>query len=166
MVDENTLKISDIRKYVLERFDHIKLKPSMNKLVQFHTTNKYLLMAFNQIELNKLGNIVANREKLHVNKIIENYESSLKSALSKPPTRSRHANVLRRMYGHFYKNISICKKQMIEQRISEYQNRKVSLSETLRHLTILTSNIDSVYLAKQSYFLLFSDKNPVWRKII
>ena len=162
---ENTLKISDIRKYVLERFDHMKSKPSMNKLVQFHTANKYLLMAFDQMELNNLGNIVANREKLSVNIVIKNYESRLKSALSKHPTRSRHANVLRRMYGHFYKKIPKCKQQVIEQRISEYQNGNISLNETLRNLTNLTSDIDSMYLAKQSYFLLFSDKRAVWNML-
>ena len=137
----------------------------MNKLVQFHTTNKYLLMAFNQMELNKLGNVVANREKLAVNTVIDNYEAHLKAALSKSPTTSRHANVLRRMCGHFYKKLPKCKQQMIEQRISEYQNGKFLLSETLRYLTILTSNIDSIYLAKQSYFLLFSDKKAVWKMV-
>ena len=137
----------------------------MNKIVQFHTDNKYLLMAFNQIELNKLGNIVANREKLSTNIVIRNYESRLKSALSKSPTRSRHANVLRRMYGHLYKKIPKCNQQVIEQRISEYQNGNISLSETLRNLTILTSDIDSMYLAKQSYFLLFSDKRAVWKML-
>ena len=162
---ENTLQISDIRKYVLERFELIKSKPSMNNLVQFHTANKYLLMAFNQIELDKLGNIVANREKLSVNSAIENYRSHLKTALSKPPTRSRHANVLRRMYGHFYKKLPRCKQQMIEKQISEYQKGKVRLSETLRHLAILTLDIDDMYLAKQSYFLLFSDKSPVWKML-
>lgn len=135
----------------------------MNKLVQFHTTNKYLLMAFNQMELNTLGNIVANRDKLSVDMVIENYQSHLKTALRKSPTRSRHANVLRRMYGHFYKKLSRCRQQMIEKRISEYQNKKTSLSKTLRYLAILTSDIDNVYLAKQSYFLLFSDKSPVWK---
>ena len=122
-------------------------------------------MAFNQIELNKLGNIVANREKLPVNIIIKNYEIHLKLALVKSPTRSRHANVLRRMYGHFYKKLPKCKQQMIEQRISEHQNGKVSLSETLRYLVILTSDIDNMYLAKQSYFLLFLDKKLVWKAL-
>ena len=136
-MDQNTLKISDIRKYVLERFELIKSKPSMNKLVQFHTTNKYLLMAFNQVELNKLGKIVANHEKLSLNNIIKNYKVYLKSALSKTPTHSRHADVLRRMYGHFHKKLPKCKQQMIEQRISDYQNREVSLSETLRILKFL-----------------------------
>ena len=137
----------------------------MNKLVRFHTTNKYLLMAFNQLELNKLGNIIANREKLPVNTVIENYEVRLKTALNKPPTRSRHANVLRRMYGHFYKKLPKYKQQIIEQQISDYQNGKIRLSDTLQNLTILASDIDSMYLAKQSYFLLFSDKKAIWKML-
>ena len=161
-MDELKLKISDIRRYVIERFDSIKSRPSMNKLVQFHTTSKYLLMAFNQIELNKLGNIVANREKLSVKNVIENYESHLKSALSKPPTHSRHANVLRRLYGHFYKKLPQYTRLIIERHISEYQKGHVTLSQTLETLRNMTADIDNMYLAKQSYFLLFSDKKSVW----
>ena len=138
----------------------------MNKLVQFHMTNKYLLMAFNQMELNKLGNIVANREKPPINNVVKDYETHLKLALAKPPTHSRHANVLRSMYGHFYKKLTKCKWKIIERQISEYQDRKVSLGETLRHLAVLTSDIDNMYLAKQSYFLLFSDRNPFLGEIV
>lgn len=116
------------------------------------------------MDLNKLGNIVANREKLPIHEVITNYETHLKPALAKSPTPSKHVNVLRRMYGHLYKKLPKCKQQMIEQRISEYQDREVSLSDTLRYLIILTSDINRTYLAKQSYSLLFLDKNSTWEE--
>ncbi|MDH3341419.1 MAG: YbgA family protein [Nitrosopumilus sp.] len=160
---ENTLKISDIPRYVLERFDCIKSKPSMNKLVQFHTTNKYLLMAFSPIHLNKMGNVVANHEKLSASAVVGNYSDCLIVALGQHLTRSKHANVLRRMYGHFYKKLSKQSQEIIERQIFEYQHGKNQLSDTLRNLTVHTMDLDSIYLARQSYFLLFSDKKAVWR---
>jgi hypothetical protein len=54
---------------------------------------------------------------------------------------------------------------MIEQQIFEYQSGKNQLSDTLRSLTILTADIDDMYLAKQSYFLLFSEKKAVWKML-
>ena len=78
----------------------------MNELVRFHTINKYLLMAFNQVDQNILGKIIANHKKLPLDTVLDNYEKQLRVILSKTPTRSRHANVLRRMYGHFYKKLA------------------------------------------------------------
>jgi uncharacterized protein YbgA (DUF1722 family) len=122
-------------------------------------------MAFSPIELNNLGNIIANHEKFPVSTVTENYEDHLKTALNKPPTISKHANVLRRIYGHFYKKLPQCRQEMIEQQIFEYQSGKNQLSDTLRSLTILTADIDDMYLAKQSYFLLFSEKKAVWKML-
>ena len=45
------------------------------------------------------------------------------------------------------------------------QKRKKIHGKTLRYLTILTSDIDDMYLAKQSYFLLISDKKTVWKML-
>ena len=119
-------------------------------------------MTFSQTELNKIGNIVANHEKLPAKTVVGYYEVHLREALSQTPTLSRHANVLRRMYGHFYKKLPHYKRVVIERHISEYQKGHVTLSQTLETLRNMTVNIDNMYLAKQSYFLLFSDKKSVW----
>ncbi|AJM91775.1 DUF1722 domain-containing protein [Nitrosopumilus piranensis] len=158
MLSQDSLKFADIRNYVLERFEDVKTNPSMNKLVKFHTFNKFLFMACSQIELNKLGKIVANQEKLQTKDVLDSYEKHLKNILSKTPTRSRHANVLRRMYGHFNKKIPKSEQKTIEHLISEYQNNNITLSDMLYKLRTITSDIDNMYVVKQSYFLLFADK--------
>jgi len=164
-LDENKLKISDICQYVLDQFEPIKSRPSMNKLVRFHTTNKYLFLAFSPIHLNKMGNVVANHEKLPASAVVEDYSGCLIAALSKHPTRSKHANALRRMYGHFYKKLPKHSQETIERQIFEYQHGRNQLSDTLRNLTVHTMDLDSMYLARQSYFLLFSDKKAVWKML-
>lgn len=155
---QHELKISDIRNYVLEQFDKNKQKPSMNALIKFHTLNKYLFMAFSQIDLNKLGKIIANNEKLSTTDVLSNYENSLIVLLSKIPTRNRHANVLRRMYGHFSKKLSYENRLVLENTISDYQKNLVVLRDVLYKLKMITSDIDNQYLSRQTYFLLFSDK--------
>ena len=129
----------------------------MGKLVYFHTFNKYLFMSFNQKDLNTLGNIVANTQNLPIDQVIFNYEKVLAEIISKAPTRSRHTNVLRRMYGHFKKNLPKNIQIEIENTIDDFQKGIIPLSDTLRKLKILTSEFDNMYLAKQSYFLLFLD---------
>ncbi|MGY5146705.1 MAG: DUF1722 domain-containing protein [Candidatus Nitrosopumilus sp. bin_7KS] len=115
-------------------------------------------MACSQIELNKLGKIVANQKKLHIEDMLDSYEKHLKSILSKIPTRSRHANVLRRMYGHFNKKIPKTEQKTIEHLISEYQKDNITLSDVLHKLRTITFDIDNMYVVKQSYFLLFVNK--------
>lgn len=157
MLSQKPLKFPDIRNYVIERFEDVKIKPSMNKLVKFHTFNKYLFMACDQVELNKLGNIVSNQEKSSIKNVLIHYEKHLEIILSKTPTRSRHANVLRRMYGHFNKKISKSNQKVIESLIIEYQKKSISLSDVLHILRNMTLEFDNWYIVKQSYFLLFLD---------
>ena len=152
------LKLSEIQDFVWERFRTVKAKPSMNRLIAFHTFNKYLFMAFSQVDLNAMGKLVANHEKLPITSVLDNYEKSLAVILSKRPTRSRHANVLQRMYGHFYDKLPPGRHEIIEHAISEYQKNNAILGDVLHKLKLLTGEIDNIYLAKQSYFLLFSDK--------
>lgn len=157
-MEQHQLRISDICGYVIEQFEKNKQKPSMSKLIGFHTRNKYLFMAFSQVDLNKLGNIIANNEKLPVLDVLSNYENSLVVLLSKTPTRKRHANVIRRMYGHFSKKLSKENQLIIESAISDYQKNRLPLNNVLHKLKVMTSDKDDLYLARQTYFLLLSDK--------
>ncbi|WP_299290135.1 YbgA family protein [Nitrosopumilus sp.] len=157
-MEQHQLRLSDICDYVIEQFDKNRKKPSMNKLIEFHTKNKYLFMAFSQVDLNELGNIIANNKKLPLSVVLSNYEHSLIVLLSKTPTRKRHANVLRRMYGHFSKKLSNENRLIIETAISDYQKNCVPLNDVLHKMRNMASDIDNLYLARQTYFLLFSDK--------
>lgn len=157
-MEQHQLRILDICNYVIEQFDKNKQKPTMNKLIGFHTRNKYLFMAFSQVDLNKLGNITANNEKLPILDVLANYENSLIILLSKTPTKKRHVNVLRRMYGHFSKRLSDENRLIIENAISDYQKNRVPLNDVLYKMKTVTSDRDNLYLASQTYFLLFSDK--------
>lgn len=142
----------------MDNFSPVKSKPSMNKLVRFHTFHKYLFMAFDPNELNNLGSIVANHENLILKEVICKYSENLKIILGKLPTRKKHANVLRRMYGRMYKKLPRYKQEIIETQISNYQSGKIKLNDVLENLRVLTIEIDNLYVAKQSYFLLFSEK--------
>ena len=48
----------DVIEYVKERFEDLKIEPTMNDLVSFHSNNKYLLMSHSPSEL-KILNIAA-----------------------------------------------------------------------------------------------------------
>ncbi len=78
--DEGRLRNLKIREnfltklYTLTRFRKIKESPSLHDLINFHTQNKYLLMAYNQDNVRKMGRITANQDKIDIDELIQNYE--------------------------------------------------------------------------------------------
>jgi uncharacterized protein YbbK (DUF523 family) len=66
--DEGRLRNARIKEHFLTKlftlaaFRRVKSAGSMKDLIKFHTENKYLLMAYSQAELRKLGAIAANKE--------------------------------------------------------------------------------------------------------
>lgn len=98
--DEGRLKNTRIREhfltklFMLTRFRQIKsIESSMKGLVQFHTKNKFLLMAYNQKEMRILGRITANPEKKSFSAVVSEYERHLWNVLGKAPRYTSVINV-------------------------------------------------------------------------
>ena len=150
----------EIRNYVLERFFEVKKSKQIKKLVEFQTMNKHIIMAHDQNQLKKLGNIVANFKKNRFSEIIEEYEQTLKLALEKQPTTKSHINVIMHVFGHFsHKFNQIEKKQFLEL-TENFKNQKITLGKTLSEINPIIYRFNNTYLASQTYFLLYSESDP------
>ena len=81
--DEGRLRNDRIKEHFLTKlftlaaFRKIRSEGSLKDLIKFHTENKYLLMAYCQTELRKLGAITANKENKHFEELISEYETHL-----------------------------------------------------------------------------------------
>jgi len=62
---------------------------SVGALVDYHTRNKYLLMAYSQAQLKALGNIVAGASKKSPDEVFSLYETRLETAFRSRPARGR-----------------------------------------------------------------------------
>ncbi|MDX1441079.1 MAG: YbgA family protein [Nitrosopumilaceae archaeon] len=147
----------DIVSYVIERFADLKAESSMGKLVQFHTDNKYLLMAHSQVGLLKLGNIVSNHAKLPLEHVLKNYEDALENTLKKEPTTKSHINVLMHIFGYFGKNLNQKEKDFFMKLIKKYKENRITLGKILSEIEPITYKFNNLYLISQTYFLLYSD---------
>lgn len=65
--------------FTLAYFREVKKNRKYKDLVTFHSVNKYLFMTYHQGILKKMGNIVANHEKMDFDEVINDYETTLKS---------------------------------------------------------------------------------------
>jgi uncharacterized protein YbgA (DUF1722 family)/uncharacterized protein YbbK (DUF523 family) len=156
--DEGRLRNGRIKEHFLTKlfifaaFRKVKSKGSIKDLIRFHTENKYLLMAYSQAELRKLGAIVANKEKKTFNELISDYEGHFYSIFTKPPRYTSSINVLMHAFGHFSENISKGEKTLFFDWIQKYMERKISLCPAINTIKSWIVRFEDQYLMHQTFF--------------
>jgi uncharacterized protein YbgA (DUF1722 family) len=140
------------RLFMLAAFRNVKSEGCMRNLVAFHTENKYLLMAYNQAELRKLGAIVANKERRTFQKLVFEYERHLYSALSRPPRYTSSINMLMHAFGHFSERLSNQEKALFFDLIQKYRDGKVSLCPVINVIWAWAVRFEDQYLTNQTFF--------------
>jgi uncharacterized protein YbgA (DUF1722 family)/uncharacterized protein YbbK (DUF523 family) len=156
--DEGRLRNSRIKEHFMTRlfmlaaFRNVKSESRMKNLVEFHSENKYLLMAYSQAELHKLGSIVANKERRTFQELVSEYERHLYSALSRPPRYTSSINVLMHAFGHFSEQLSSQEKALFFDCIQKYRNGKASLCPAINTIRAWAVRFEDQYLTDQTFF--------------
>jgi uncharacterized protein YbgA (DUF1722 family) len=157
--DNKDCKISekDVLDYVIQRFEDVKSSNKFKNILAFHTANKFMIMAHDQAELKKLGNIVASYKKISFSQMLLEYENHLKLAMEKTPTIKTHSNVILHLFGYFLKYLDQNEKRVFLNSLEQFRNGKKTIGEILLEISPITYHFDNTYLASQTYFLLYSD---------
>jgi uncharacterized protein YbgA (DUF1722 family)/uncharacterized protein YbbK (DUF523 family) len=156
--DEGRLRNDRIKEHFMTKlflfaaFRKVKAEGDMNSLVRFHTENKYLLMAYSQAELRKLGSIVANKEKRSFKELVSDYEEHLYSAFSRPPKYTSSINVLMHALGHFSESLSTGEKALFFDWIQKYREGKTSLCPAINTIRSWVVRFEDQYLMHQTFF--------------
>lgn len=156
--DEGRLRNDRIKEHFLTKlfifaaFRKVKSEGSMKDLVRFHTENKYLLMAYNQAELRKLGTIVANKENKPFKELISEYEAHLYNAFMKPPRYTSNINVLMHALGHFSEKLSSGEKALFFDWIQKYREGRSSLCPAINTIRSWIVRFEDQYLMHQTFF--------------
>jgi len=153
----HSISEGDVRQYILERFSDVKDSKNIKNLVNFQAMNKYMMMAHDQEELKKMGNIVADYKKVALSEILERYEIHLRKGLEKQPTIKTHTNVISHIFGYFSKYFSQHEKEKFFQMTEKYKREEISLGSMLAEINKIVFRFNNTYLASQTYFLLYSD---------
>lgn len=138
--------------FMLADYRMLKENFKYKNLVEYHTKNKYLFMTYNQLVLKKMGSIIANKDHLASNLVVDLYESELRILLAKEPTQKRRINVLTHIYGYFKKLVSIDEKEYYFDALDDYLNNKVPYSNLLYILKGWAVRFNEAYLLKQTIF--------------
>ena len=156
--DEGRLRNGRVKEHFLTKlfifaaFRKVKSEGDIKDLIRFHTENKYLLMAYSQAELRKLGAVVANKEKKTFKELISDYEGPFYSAFTKPPRYTSSINVLMHAFGHFSENISKGEKALFFDWIQKYMERRISLCPAINTIRSWIVRFEDQYLMYQTFF--------------
>jgi len=130
----------------------------MKKLVDFHSRNKYLLMAYSQAKLKALSNIVANHDNKDLPGIVSEYKAEFSSALVHAPKHTSHINALMHTLEYFSDKISSGEKQYFLDSLQDYRNGKLPLSVPQSLIRSWIVRFDEASLKDQTFFRPFPEE--------
>ncbi len=163
--DEGRLKHFNIREhffmtvFLSSRFravaSEVCEKQRLKPLVDFHSENKYLMMAYNQSALKKLGGIVANHEIRALEAVVEAYGETLSVIYNAHPSIGKNVNMLLHLFGYFKKGLTAEEKAFFLDQVSLYQTKKLPFSSVLSILHAWAIRFEETYLMQQTIFNMF-----------
>ncbi|MGH4137470.1 YbgA family protein [Clostridium sp.] len=156
--DDGRVKNYNIRQhfltklYLMKNFRVIRETMYIEDLVEFHGTNKLLLMSYNQKQLKILGGIIGRHGELSVQQVYAEYEKNLALALNKIPRYTSNINVLTRSMGYFSDKLTHREKEFILDTIEQYRMSKVPFSVPLYIIKANAIRFEERNLMNQSFF--------------
>ncbi len=120
-------------------------------VVEFHSSEKLLLMAHEPEAYRELGRLVARVKDVPRGEFPGRYASRVLSGLSKGATRGRHANVLQHVAGYF-KEAPAEDRREIASAIDDYRRGVLPLEAPLTLLRHHARKSDEPWLRAQTYF--------------
>lgn len=148
-----------LRVYAHHNFRHEVLSaPSVHKLIQFHSSYKYVLMAHNQQLYKELGQQLATINKHDLPEALLNYQASLMEALSQSATRENHTNTLMHILGYLKKTVAPEARQDIHDIIMQYHRGEIPLNTPLTLLKHYIKQGGSDYIRAQRYLQPYPQK--------
>ncbi len=155
--DEGRLRNFSIREHFLiniytkARFNKIDKNRKIKELIDFHSDHKYLLMAYDQVLLKELGNLLGNFKKGSEDKTFKEYKKILKKALSEIPSYKSHINAIEHCLGYFKDRLKKDEKEFFLERLNGFRNGKLPLSVAISILRSWIVRFDEPYLKRQVY---------------
>jgi uncharacterized protein YbgA (DUF1722 family) len=159
--DEGRIRNFSIREHFFTRiytnvkFRELKTNPSMKELVNFHTNNKFLFMAFDQNKMKELGNIVANHEKKPIEEVLTDYETKMHNMLKTMPEFPSWINVLQHAFGFISDGLEKDEKTFFLNILEEYRDERIPLSVPIKLLNSYALRFKQEYLLRQTFLQPF-----------
>ena len=155
--DEGRLRNYSIREHFLTRiftiasFRKLKKEPSMKGLVDFHSNNKMLFMAYSQKKMKELGRITANHDHQNTDEVVNLYESHMLRLLKSMPRFTSWINMIQHAFGFISDQLESEEKKFFLNAIEEYRDERIPLSVLIKLLNSYALRFRQDYLLRQTF---------------
>jgi uncharacterized protein YbgA (DUF1722 family)/uncharacterized protein YbbK (DUF523 family) len=156
--DDGRLNDSWLRENFIERIFVMKSwnklnedKKSLNKIMDFHTRHKYVLMAHCPKTLKELGAFIAKGKSYSIKDVYAEYFNKFITSLGKIATVKKNTNVLMHIMGYFKNDLSKDEKAELKDIIDSYHKELVPLIVPITLLNHYVRKYQQKYLEEQIY---------------
>ncbi len=146
------------RIFTFARFRALHSRASMGGLVRFHAVHKMMLLAYNQVQMRKLGRLVANRDRLALEPLLGRYREGLALALARAPRFTSHLNVLMHCFGYVSERLEKTEKAFFLDLLQKYRQQQIPIVSITKVLESWLIRFDTRYLLDQVYFRPFPEE--------
>ncbi|APE29650.1 hypothetical protein BOX17_00970 [Halomonas aestuarii] len=129
----------------------VEAAPSYHALLQFHSRQKYLLMAHHVESYRELGRYLAESSRLPLQEAMTHYLQRFMAALGRPATRKTHTNALMHVLGYLKQAVDGETRQDLLAAIEDYRLGHVHLVVPIRLLKHYVKRYGSEYIREQTY---------------
>ena len=126
-------------------------RPSVGKLVQFHTRYKFTILPHCESTYRTLGRLVADAKQRPILEVVGEYETLLMGALKKKATPARQVNVMEHLVGFFKKQLEPKVREEIRKSIADYRAEIVPMIVPITLIKHYAEILGIDYLTEQSY---------------
>ena len=156
--DEKALYDPHKRENFLERVvgykrwvDFKRSKKTIKNLIDFHSRQKYNLMAHSQEHLILLGRLVASAKDYSIKEIFDKYEGLYLEALTKKATPAKHYNTLQHIIGYLKKHLIMKELEELREALEGYRKGKLPLIIPITLINHYVRMFNIEYLKNQYY---------------
>jgi len=139
-----------IRLFLLTELRLLLADGSIQRLIDYHTRHKLLLLALNQGRMRELGRILAAHDRANYAEVSRRYEAELRLALARPPVYKSLINALQHAFGGLSEELKSEERRFFLDTLEEYRDERVPLSVPLALLAAWALRQGNSYLLSQS----------------
>lgn len=161
--DEGRLRDFKIREhfltkiFILSELRDLRTRMSISELIDFHSKNKLLFMAYSQKHLKLLGSILGNNERRPEKEVYSLYMDAINGLLARAPRYTSNINVLMKAMGYFSDKLTHNEKMFILDTIEKYRMGNVPFSVPLYVIKSHVVRFNEEKLLNQSFFMPYPE---------
>lgn len=146
------------RVFAYQSFTELKKEGlTAKKLIDFHASYKYTLMAHDPQSHSSLGRMLADLSSEDLVELGERYFQALMESLTKKASRRSNTNVLSHIQGYLKNYLSSKEKEKLVEAIEQYRNGIIPLIVPVTLLKNHFHTYPNEYIARQSYLQPYPD---------